>query len=93
MRASSRADSVAKRRSLDHPAPQPCRAAERIDEAGFVAGFKRHAERGEGGLRQPRAGQQRLQAGAAAVVQQRGDPRRRQAGQFRKRMVEQFEIA
>ena len=37
--------------------------------------------------------QQRVQAGAAAVMEQRGDAGLRQAGQFRQRMVEQFEIA
>ena len=41
----------------------------------------------------PARDQQRLQAGAAAVVQQRGNPRQRQAGQFGQRRIEQFEIA
>ena len=55
--------------------------------------FERHPERRERRFRQSGAPQQRLQAGAAAVVEQREDAGLRQAGQFRQRMIEQFEIA
>ena len=79
--------------AFDHAAPQPGGPAERVDKSGLMADFERHAECGEGRCRQSGAPEQRLQAGAAAVVQQRGDAGLRQAGQFRQRMVEQFEIA
>ena len=58
-----------------------------------LADLERDAERREGRFRKAGADQQRLQAGAAAVVQQRGDARQRQVGQFGQRGIEQFEIA
>ena len=111
-RASSRADSVAKRRSRINSGSAALRSVSqcvstrstmrrrsraapptRVDKADLVADFERDPERGEGRFRQAGADQQRLQAGAAAVVQQRGDAGLRQAGQFRQRRIEQFEIA
>ena len=71
--------------ALDHLAAQPRDGADAVGKADLVADFERDAEGGEGGVRQAGALEQRMQAGAAAIVQQRGDARQRQIGQLGQR--------
>ena len=58
-----------------------------------MADLERHTKRREGRFRKARADQERLQAGAAAVVQQRRHAGQRQIGQFGQRGIEQLDIA
>ena len=70
--------------ALHHAASQSGGATDGVDESGLPADLERHLERRKGRWRQPGAAQQRLQAGTAAIMQQRRDARQRQVGQFRK---------
>jgi hypothetical protein len=79
--------------ALDHATMQSRGSPDRIDITGLPADLERHTEGCEGRFGKAGADQERLQAGAAAILQQRRHAGQRQAGQFGQRGFEQLDIA